>query len=375
MPSSGSGTGHPVGGGTPGALYSISGGGCPAVSLARYFHIIDVTECAGFGVSNPDDPLPGCNRIWTLSQREMVEHALLEAQEEIEAVTAYPLAPCWYPDEPHPYAYPVFAKWGRIIAAGVRATSNIGLGASVSYATDPSIVGPLPTTVTDPNEIAVYLPGTDIAVLPSAITIAAGVVTIQIPRCRLVQEVDWPNPEEGWPYADVPPSATSPFTPTVDVKRVYNDPSTNATLVWPHSCNGSCSSSGCTSYTRTACMRIRQAETSSIETWPATYANGVWTGTTTNCCYGTPQRVHLNYMAGMYPLSRQAEDAVIRLAHSKMPQEVCACETWSRLWKRDQFVPAVLTAEWLNCPFGFSAGSLNAWRFANSMRLVRGSVL
>jgi len=58
-----------------------------------------------------------------------------------------------------------------------------------------------------------------------------------------------------------------------------------------------------------------------------------------------------------------------------MPEEPCGCEVAQRLWRRDRHVPEVLTRERINCPYGLSDGAWQAWRFTQSMKLVRGRVL
>ncbi|NUN03980.1 MAG: hypothetical protein HUU41_22980, partial [Bryobacteraceae bacterium] len=67
------------------------------------------------------------------------------------------------------------------------------------------------------------------------------------------------NPPEGWDYADV-----ANFEATVDVKRVYNDPSTNAVLVWPHQCSVVCAQGGCDEYTHAGCEYVRIPEIGTI---------------------------------------------------------------------------------------------------------------
>ena len=85
--------------------------------------------------------------------------------------------------------------------------------------------------------------------------------------------------------------------------------------------------------------------------------------------------MRLNYLSGMDPTSPQAEDAIIRLAHSKMPEEPCGCSVAQRLWKRDRSVPSLLTAERLNCPFGLSDGAWIAWKFAMALKKYRAHTL
>lgn len=341
-----------------------------AVPIIKYFKIIEMAECAGFGVNNPADVHYSCSPIWSKQNRDLMQQYLLEAQEEIEQVVGYPLTPRWFANEQQYYSYPVKTRWGKVIEAGVKATTDISLGVVVDHTADPAVIGPVVTTVTDEDEIFVYHPGTDIEIVPSAVTISGGNVTIQIPRCRMVKTALVDNDGNGLDYDD-----TSNFEATVDIKRVYNDASTNATLVWPHRCGASCAANGCSEYTQTACMYIRNSETGAIDVQPATYSDGTWTGTTVSCCNGNPQIVRLNYRAGLTPLTQQAENAIIRLAHAKLPYNLCGCDMWDRMWERDRAVPDVLTRERLNNPFGLSNGAWVAWQFAKSMPLIRGYVL
>lgn len=336
-----------------------------AVSLERYAAIIQNLECSFYGVRNDDAPEPGCRTIWTKQQRDEVARYLGEAQFEIEQQVNFPLNPRWFADEEHPYACPVQASWGYVIEAGVRAETDIELGATVDHTNDPAEIV-VATSVTDENEIHIFHPDTDLEINPSAITLSGGNATILIPRCRMVKVEFADNPAEGWDYTDL-----SVFEDEVDVKRVYNDPSTNAELVWPNGCSGC---QNCTEQTQTACMYVSNAKAGIFAVHPSTYSNGAWGRATGSfCCRSYPQKVRLNYRAGMNPTTLQAEDAIIRLAHSKMPDEFCGCETFMRLWRRDRKIPEILTRERLNSPFGPSDGAMISYRFALSMRLVRGA--
>jgi hypothetical protein len=88
-------------------------------------------------------------------------------------------------------------------------------------------------------------------------------------------------------------------------------------------------------------------------------------------CPGDYSHVLLNYYAGVERLTRRLETAIVRLAHSKMPQELCGCEIFRRMWMRDHEVPKILTQERVNCPFGMSDGAWTAWKWACDMELKR----
>ena len=342
-----------------------------AVPLPRYFQLIQITECSGWGVLNPTDSEPGCRDIWTKFQRDEVERYLAEAQEEIEQQIGFTMTPQWQVTENHFYRCPILTDWGKVIAGGVRVESDISLGETVDHTTDPAVIGPVATTVTAEDEIHIFHPGTDVEIIPSSIGISSGNVTIEIPRCRMVLAALADNPEEGIDYTD-----TMNFEAEVDVKRVYNDPSTNAVIVWPHQCTANCASGGCREFTQAGCIYTRKPLIGSVDVTPANYVGGQWVQATMLCCRGNPQFVRLNYYAGQQVVTRQMEDAVLRLAHSKMPDEtICACETFTRLWRRDRFIPEILTRERLNNPFGLSDGAWASWAFTRQFRLVRGDTI
>ena len=351
--------------------------GYNAVRLAQYAQLTQ-QECAFWGVLDPSEPVDdACSPILTLPQRAQIARYLGEAQDEIEQVCGFPLSARWFEDE-LPYAPIIHARWKKIIEAGIEASEDVALGQAVSHVTDPAVIGPLATTVTDAAEIHVYHPGTDFEIDPSSVEIVAGMLTIEIPRCRMVDATAVDNPEAGLDYTDVPPSVTSPFETTVDIKRIYNDPTTQGWLVWPHLSSESASACGCWScdeYTHAACVYVRSGQTGALDVAYAHLEIGsVWTAGCT-CVCSLPELVRVYYRAGMIDVTRQAQDAIIRLAHVKMPRPSCGCGVLRDKWDWDREIPESLTAEQAACPFGSSRGAWIAWRFANAMRIYRAGVL
>ena len=351
------------------------------VSLPRYAQIVQSPECAFFGVSRSGETQYACRRIWTKQDRDMIARYLAEAQEELENEINYFLMPRWVvgvqtdtvPErqiDQQVYGYPLWTRWGHVIEAGVRATVTIATGAAVDHAADPAVIGPL-AMAAGGGMIRVYHPGTTVEITPSSITIVGTNLTITIPRCRMVLASLANNPEQGIGYAN-----DANFEQTVDVIREYTDGGTNATLVWPHQCNAATCSCTCDEYTQCGCMYVSDPVTGLLEVLPATYAEATgWTARTTVCCTGEPSLIRLNYRAGVRTLTQQQEDAIVRLAHTKMPDEPCGCEIAQGLWKRDRHVPDVMTAERASCPFGMMDGAWVAWRFAQTFRLLRGMVM
>lgn len=356
-----------------------------AITLARYAARVEFPECGFWGVRNDDERDAGvCREIWSKLQRDTVARYLAEAQFEIEEEIGYFLSPRWvvgiasaqpngddrYVDSQNTNRRGRFlTRWPKVIRSGVRAAATIELSSLVDHSADPAVIGPIVTTVTDVSEIHVFHPGSDVEIDPSGITISGGSVTIEIPRCRMVSEAYADNPPNGLNYEDVGDCGLSVpvegvFECFVDVKRIYTSDATEAVLVSPHRCDAFCCDNSCEEHTHAACMYIRNARIGEIDV----------RGTNGGACE-CPALVRLYYLAGTPTLSRQAEDAIIRLAHAKMPSEPCGCEVTQRLWERDRHIPEVLDAQRLQCSFGLSDGAWIAWRFSQSMKLYRGSVL
>lgn len=369
MPDSGSGTGTPIACGTPGT--ATAGVLCsPAIPLWMYAETIGYACDAFFGIVRDDPPAYHTNKpLWRKSERDMVEHFLAEAQQEIEQICKYPLWHCWIEDEEHDYEYPLLSDWAKVIESGVQATAAMSVGQAVNHANDPAVVGPfIDPTGADEDEIRVFHPGTADEIFPSAIAIAGNTVTLTIPRCRLLTEEAYA--ELGVDYDDT--GVGGSFELTVDVVRVYNDPSTQGVLVWSHG-TGSCAL--CTGTTATACIVTTNREIGEMDVVPANYSDGAWSSSTWSCYCHHPDRVRINYHAGLTVLTKRARDAIIRLAHAKMPHDPCNVDPPLWIWAADRNVPRALTAQRLNCPFGLEDGAWQAYKFAKSMKTYRGSVL
>jgi hypothetical protein len=163
------------------------------------------------------------------------------------------------------------------------------------------------------------------------------------------------------------------FTSTVDVKRIYNDPSTQAVLLQPHACSWECSLNGCGAFTQTACMYFSNARLGFLHVEPATYSGGTWSRNSA-ACGRSYSLVQLNYYCGMRTLSHDAEMAIVRLAHNKVAESLCSCDVFSTMWRVDRETPrGNLTRSLQNMPFGISAGARYAFNVAKRLKIFRGS--
>jgi hypothetical protein len=277
---------------------------------------------------------------------------LLQAQGQIEAVLGYPLTARWFTDERHRIGALVQAEQGYVIGGGVMLDTMIGNSVVPNYAADPATVTINGVTCAL-ADIHVFHEDTDQEIVPTAATLVAGVLTLSIPWCRLVAPAYQDNPIDGWAYADVATWGAA----HVDVRCLANSTATQAVFT-REECDG------CAMETGDGCILVRNPKLGLLGVAPDSPA-----------CIGAWQWVDVNYYAGLATVPRLAEDAVIRLAHANMPAEPCPCAVVLRMWQRDRLVPDVVTRERINCPFGGgTSGAWTAWMFANSQRLVRGSM-
>jgi hypothetical protein len=386
----GVGVGTPVSPGVPGAL-PPAGEICyivPTVGELRcdellvpdheYAHFIGYDECAFMGVTREDDNPPAGYadaHLWTKQERDMVRYYLSMAQSEVEMELKYPLFPRWIEDEEHDYEYPVMGNWRRVISVGVEGTTSISAGEAVSYATEPATVGPIATTVTDESEIRIYHPSSCAPIWPSNIVISGGTLTLEIPRCRLLTEAG-ESDTGGVNYSDTG-AGSGLFEQTVDIVRVYNDDTTQGTLVWSHG-TGNCPS--CSGTTADACETLINGKTGEIDVQRATYSGGTWTRTPMDCYCHHPDRMRINYRAGLLAcdepqITSVLKSAVIRLAHARFPHDPCNVEPPMWMWTDDREIPRQITARRADNPFGVKNGEWFAYMKVKQFKIRRGYTL
>lgn len=350
-----------------------------AVPLSRYAKVVGYDEPAMWGVVYEGQEQNSCDTIWTESNRMQLENALASAQQMLEQFIGYPLCPTWVvgsvADEPlrnfrwvdqQKLSWRMLTRYPRVLAAGVRAVETVGTSLALTYSDDEfGVLDSVSVTFTDPNEIRVYYPGSNKRIYPSSAVIDSGVLTIRIPRYRMVVPDLLNTPRGGIMYEDL-----DNFLSAVDVYRVYNDPSRQGVLVRPGCRNNDCYG-GCSECTHDACMYVRDPFIGQVELKPATWDTNSLTWNTASMCGTGYTLARLNYQAGVTRLDTQAENAVIHLAHTLMVTPPCACDWLQERWKTDQEYPSLLTREILNNPFGQGKGAWLAYCWAKSIASVR----
>lgn len=298
-----------------------------AVTLEHYSWLVGYDECAIHGVYNPDTFVDdACRAIWTQRQRNYIQRYFQEAQEELENETRRLFSPTWVTGnladtgnsrltDIQTCKVSYYTKWNNLIAMGRKSEHEISLNEVIDYSTgDPVLIGPISvdtSIVQNLDFIRIFYPGTTVEINPSKVYLVATDLYIEIPRCRLVAYSLRDNPSSGLAYSN-----DANFQVDIDIKYYYT------------------------------------TDLNSI----VEFGDGT---------------AGLYYLAGEVIPTVQQIDMIIRLAHSKMPDEPCGCEVAQAFWKRDRNIPEILTAERLQCPFGINDGAWIAYKWAQSMKKLR----
>jgi hypothetical protein len=245
------------------------------------------------------------------------------------------------------------------------------------------------TTVTDPDEIAVYFTLADrnaVAldetwrIRPVNVTISGGNAVItghpsQLVKPDLTLRVDPSS-------LDVTVAAN--FVTTVEVYRLYTDDTTTTTdpaqgtALWEAP---DCDTPPCNVAWLPVCLGARNADQGlvSVDFWLG--------GTQCPPSDREPDRVSLNYLAG-YPLvngqmARSMADIVGHLATGILPVGPCGCERSDRIiswWRNlpsqgEENQRPLSIRELDECAFGQSRGALWAWKRVQNLRQERVSLV
>lgn len=400
------------------------------LTLDRFARIIGINPLHFWGVditqlSRTGGQGPACSQAifqydWQDADRvgrEDVARAIAEAENDIETLVGYRLLPTWERDEWRPTTRPyrhemtnysntdirglaqlVEAKWGYMVSGGVRATTLLDADAAVTYANSgipPAAylnIGTVTLTLAeaiDDREVAVFYPGHAAEerwrIRPVKVSHVGLDYTIEIRRELLLVE----DYLETYDLANLGAAngvEDPPFLTTVDVYRVYNDPSTQVSFLWEdgNACCG-CVDGTCTicAYgTATGCFLMRGDPRLSmlaihLADWDA---DTLAFGASSVCPRRQPDLVRLWYQAGWRDQSQASpmddmDDRwariVAHLAASKLDRPICACSTmYMKRWQSDLAFSSgadetgtySLTQSDLGNPLGTTRGAIEAWR-------------
>jgi hypothetical protein len=334
--------------------------------------------------------------------------------------------------------------WGRwasvqlaaqhVQAIGVETHALIAAANAVTYTDsdgdgymDTFSIGPVATTVTDPDEIAVYFAAvdrfdgpdfsTDVGerwrIQPVRVTLAGGNVTVKGPAWLLVKPITYEGVTNIGANGLAPATAASTpahFATTLDLYRHYADAAGTtaataaATIAWEtRPCHGAwCCCDGCSQTTTqgsvndpsaiaTALARVglRDPEHGIVSLGEATYntTTGLWEAACCSSC-DMPDRATISYQAGIPLDSRGQMDLywqtiVARFAAAELARPICGCDDANRELARWQFDLArtsgagdeaygAISQDDLNNPFGTRRGHVFAWRAIQNPQQWRG---
>lgn len=317
----------------------------------------------------------------------------------------------------------VFAPEGYIQQLGIEQLTSIGtaaVGGGTLVYSDLFSTGfhdtftiTLPTTVTDPAQIAVYFAaadrwdGSDASerwrVQPVMVRISGGNVIITGRRWLVVKPLLYQNPRPNTQGLD--PNNAANFVTSLEVYQRTTNTNGNtlttsqATLVYESSdcggwgagfccgCSGLMTNDPAAQGLVIARSGIRDSRLGLVTPAAAVYdaTSGTWGDAACASCYAEPDRVTLRYLAG-YPLesgqmARRWQAVVAKLAAAELKRRICACrESNERLHDLQQDLTLESTEteryavapEDLSNPFGTRRGHVQAWRESKDHILRRG---
>lgn len=350
--------------------------------------------------------------------REDIATAIATAEQMFRAYTGFSPLPDWYVNEynlhdqlnqPELVPWATYAVGGRprtvtlgsgyFIGGGQRATLVISAGEVITYS-DPNgdgyselaTIGPVATSVTDPNQIAVFMAASDThlaagaqqaEIRPINVNISGGFVTITFAR-ELAVKPDLVTALE--PSAVLGTNANN-FVTTADIYQRYTDPTTSVLMGWlPFpTCNwcGDSSCSSCGEFIDYGCLLQRNERSSVVTFTPATYDPdaGTWTEDGWSD-WRAPDFVRAWYRAGWrdesqarpyYDMDPLWARAITYLSVSLLDRPFCGCDSVSEIisrWQTDLALSQSNDAgstSWattemiLDCPWGTRQGAVWAW--------------
>jgi hypothetical protein len=384
--------------------------------LATWAKIMGLSpwEFSQLGTGFPVDNAAQCAHVWFQYQwqqdflsREEVGHAISMAEDMIAQELLYYPAPKYFVDEiqqyPRPYNRELYAggrtvrgelksvelNWHKVQGGGTFARTIINAGTAIVLSdTDGDGINDTftltqATSVTDPNEIAVYFTVADRnsepvdetwRVRPVRVTISGGFATVKghssllvVPDLTLRTDAQ---------VLDVTVAAN--YVTALDVYHIYtnDDITTNqqGNAIWEII---PCANPPCSVEYNALCLGARDAELGIVS---VDYTPNGSTTLSSNNNWRAPDRVSINYLAGE-PLvngqmSQQMADIVAHLATALLPVEKCGCERSDRIiayWREvapasGEGMRASLRGSYKEHPFGPARGAEYAYSKVERLR-------
>lgn len=391
------------------------------LSLDRFAQIVGINPLHFNGVFHDLAPANTCGQpmmqhAWQVvdgTAREDIATAIAEAEENISAYLGYRMMPKFESDERHTFARAaqpemlranlvgpagmnatVKLDHGYVISGGIEARTAITLNASVVYTDDDgdgyneTATVAVTTSVTDANELCLFLPGeggaSEFEIRPVRVSVLAGTATFIARREQLVIPALW----EQLAPRGVDGSQSSNFLTTVDVYRVWLDPQQQVQMLWensPLSCG--CQSTTCSTCYLTGqfgCTLVRDNRLGLIGAQPALWNSATGQFEWSTLAVGrSPDRGRFWYRAGWrkpgatrwaHEMDPKWERLIAYYAVGFLHRGVCGCRNIENItthWGQDlaRSSSSQSTSEsfrisnkHMDNPLGTTRGALHAWR-------------
>jgi len=388
--------------------------------LDRWAEIIGIHPLHFNGLDASDlAPNTVCGSVWFQhswqhSDRvgiEDVSMAIQAAEQEIAAEVGFNLLADWTVAERIPFARPgipgvynlsgtnprgelnsIELRRGHVISGGVKTKAVISAGAAIvrtdedgdGYSETCTVT--VATTITEHNEIACYYAGKNgedaWEIRPITVSFSGGNVVIQFKswQVTVTDEMDAFDPDP------LDAEVADSYETTIDVYRLYNDPSTQVQFMWENTpyLNCSCGLSTCTTCqlsTQAGCFHLREPRIGIAVPTPGSWdSNDEGFDAAEWGVRRAPDQARFWYYSGYedrnltrskVEMAKYWEYAVAFFAASKLDRSVCGCsnvQTFIDSWRMDvavnefQGTTVTVLPELLSNRLGTTRGAIYAWK-------------
>lgn len=294
----------------------------------------------------------------------------------------------------------VQSNLGFVIEAGVRAKSLVQASAPIVYSDEDgdgyneTATVTVATSLTEAQEIHAYFEGKSgddsWEIRPIDITLSGGNAILVFPRYLVPTPTLWDqDPIEQDIWRPINGDNIANFETAIDVYRVYNDPSDQATFYNRNACS-SCNGSGCANCdwsTETGCLYVRDSRLGLLAWQRADWNTGTLQFDPASFCCGEPEKMTISYRAGTinrrmkYPyiqIDPMWARAIVYFAYTRLDRQDSRCENTQNVWsywtqdlaKVEQSLSFSISVKDLQNPLGTTRAAIQLWRMIERHRLV-----
>lgn len=357
------------------------------------------------------------------ASRDDLARALNQAEKQVFKYLGYAPVPIWIEQEEHRVRKPydvqhrnfaginargqrksIETNYGYVVSTGTKTKTLIDDAAAITYSDadgdgyNELATVTVSTTVTEAQEIHAYFPGKSgldtWEIRPIDVSISGGIATITFQKYLVPLPDLWViGPTEDDPrWRTINGDSSGNFLTTVDVYRVYNDPSVQATFYYEGELCGDGVDNVTGFDTETGMLRIRDSRLGLLAYEQATWDSTNERFTSTSSCHqGDPDKILISYRAGTinrdnkYPyleMDASWEMAIVYFAYSKLDRATNMCNNLNSIHEQMSEDLSLVSSgggsstsynvsfKDLQNPLGTSRAAIKLWRMIEQERLV-----